>query len=96
MATANPLVVTPDPVPDGQVGVIAVSFVTDPGTPDETSDVELKFNGGTVVSVSAVLQGKPAEAVPPVSIGSTGVGWEIQASVGTLVQTAENTFSIGR
>jgi hypothetical protein len=95
MATLNPIVESPNPVPNGQLGAIVLTFTTDPGTPDLTANVSVYDNGTLIATAPPItLNGIPPEPTPTVSLGSTNSGWEIRADNGVLASTGNNTFTI--
>ena len=95
MATLNPIVESPNPVPSGSVGTITLSFTVSPGTPDLTASIGV-YNSGTLIatSPSVVLKGVPAESTPVVTMGSTNSGWEIRTDQGILSALGNNQFTI--
>lgn len=95
MATPH-MNMTPTTIPAGQSGTITVTFDLDPGTPDQPAVVLLKLDGVTKAEVDGVLKGVPAEQLPNVQVGTTGQGWEISTSAGTLNEPSPNVFTLTR
>lgn len=100
MATAHPLQIDKNPVPDGQTGTIAVTFDLASATLDVGPlSVILKDPTGHVAAEldGIMLKGHQAETAPQVVIGDVAGSWSISTSGGgTLTSLGNNSFSLGR
>lgn len=85
---ATPTLTAPASVPFGGTANIGVTFVT---APPRSVGVTLHEDGVQVGSGSVTFDGEPT---PVVALGSTGVGWELRATGGTLVAVGGNNFTL--
>lgn len=86
MATLNAL--SNQEVANGATAEIDLSFTLNAG---QTATVTVTLDGGQQGSAVITFDG---EALPVVNVGSTGQGWEIQSSSGTLTALGSNKFSL--
>ena len=86
MATLNPI--PNQSIPFGQTAEIDLGFTTQPA---KTYNVTVTNDGQQVGAGQVTFN---AEPTPAVSAGSTGHGWEIQVSGGTLTALGANKFSL--
>lgn len=97
MATIQSVTASPNPAPAGQPSRIQVNFNLAAAVSDLTADVTVYENGAPRGSAAGVvLKGTPAETAPNVTVGSTGVGWEIRTSAGTLSALGGGAFNLTR
>lgn len=100
MATARPIQIDKNPVPDGETATVAVTFDVQNGVPDlGPLSLLLKDPSGNVASdlVGIIIKGHAGEATPEVVVGDVSGAWALTVEGGgTLTALGANRFSLSR
>ena len=93
MATVASFTATPTTVASGDASRLAATFNTDPGTPDQVLNGDLRDpSGASVASVQVTFQGTPPEPTPVVAVGPTPGQWCVVVDSGSLTAVGGNAF----